>query len=288
LLIVSAERGASPSRHEGGQQSAVGALMEACSELPLEPLDAEQVEQLVVSVFGDVPSTQLLAARLSAATSGQPRGCTDLIDHLLERGQISYERGAWKLPAELNAAELPRSGEEVFRQRLIALTPLARMLVEAQALASHAAFSLEDYAALLEQPDPAGLGAAISELIAAQVLQSDGRVYTLTRPASLQASVAGLSTQDREQRERALCHLYECDPQRNLVTAKHLFLAALPERALDMIAPILREAGNVDALLATEQLPPILALSGLAALAAASLMASLSSVAAITASAAIM
>lgn len=72
----------------------------------------------------------------------------ELLGHLLGRGRIRYQRGGWTLPPARASLALPESAEAAFRERYAALSSRARLLFEAQALASHAAFTRDDYAAL--------------------------------------------------------------------------------------------------------------------------------------------
>jgi hypothetical protein len=212
---------------------ALDVLCGPSTKLTLQPLSAEDSLSLFTSVFGDVPNVGLLSDAIHRISAGNPRVSMDLAQHLADRGLIHYQGGGWTLPARLEESDLPSSAGEVLRARLSALSPLARSLVEAQALAAHEAFSREDYI-LLSGADPNAVDRATSELVAEQVLASDGRVYTLAHRGWVPALTAGLAETDAQDRHRGLARLYEGRP--GLARIRHLLAAGLDQRGLDELA----------------------------------------------------
>ena len=146
--------------------------------------------------------------------------------------------------ASLDAAELPASGEQAYRQRVAALSPLARALMETQALASHDAFTRYEYAVLAADSDARRVDAALTELVARQVLQSDGERYTLARPDFARILAGAVERETREARHRTLAHLYGQAEGRTLSVTHHLLEGARPEAALDLIINRAEETEN--------------------------------------------
>lgn len=192
-------------------------------------------------MFGDVPNLGLVSARIYEVARGNPRECTDLAQHLCDQGIVRYEAGSWELPSGLDAAQLPSSAEQAFCERVAGLSPLARLLAQAQALASHDAFSRQEYAALAADSDPQQVDQAITELVSAQVLVSDGRVYTLSHGNRAAAIAAQLAPDELEQRHRVLAELYAQTEATALSAVYHMPAAGQFERALDRLSAIIAE-----------------------------------------------
>ncbi|HEX4353316.1 MAG TPA: protein kinase, partial [Polyangiales bacterium] len=126
FLVLAVERGAihepSPS------QQLLAALAD---RVALEPLDADQTEALVRSVFGDAKNVQLCAGRIHALAQGNPRVILELAQHLVDRNLARYEAGSWRLPADVADRELPRTLSESLQRRIDELSRDARELAEA-------------------------------------------------------------------------------------------------------------------------------------------------------------
>jgi tetratricopeptide (TPR) repeat protein len=163
----------------------------------------------------------------------------DLTQHLVDRGSVRYEGGAWTLPSRLDAADLPASAEDAIRARLSDCGSLARWLAEAQAVASHRAFTRDDYARLRPDASAAAVEAAILDLVSHRIVASDGRVYTLVHRRFTAVLTAALSPADLAERHRALAALYE--GRLTIGVVRHALLASLDARALDTLAPHVNE-----------------------------------------------
>jgi hypothetical protein len=200
------------------------------TKLTLQPLTRDDSRSLFSSVFGDLPNVARISDAIHDVSAGNPRVSMDLAQHLADRGVIRYEGGVWTLPARLNASDLPSSAGEALRARLSALSRAARSLAEAQALAAHEAFTREDYVQLAGG-DATGADRAISELVAEQVLASDGRIYTLAHRGWVSALTTDLDEAEARARHRALADLYAKRP--GLSAIYHLFAGGLDEQGLD-------------------------------------------------------
>src|SRR5205814_673647 len=157
--------------------------------------------------------------------------------HLVDRGKVLYDAGTWTLPSTLDATDLPGSAEEAIRARLLALGPLSRKIAEAQALASHAAFTRGDYALLCPEEPAHRVDQAITEHLSQQALLSNGLVYTLSHAGWASLLTATLSAADRMERHRALVLVYETKPGLSIV--HHLLAAGAAEQALDRLSAVL-------------------------------------------------
>ncbi|HMI94490.1 MAG TPA: serine/threonine-protein kinase, partial [Polyangiales bacterium] len=103
---------------------AIAVLEDSGRSLDLLPLTHSETDQLLGSVFGDVPNLGFVSAWIDSVARGNPRACMDLAQHLVDLQQVSYRGGRWSLPGSLDGVALPASTEEVLRERLRALSPL--------------------------------------------------------------------------------------------------------------------------------------------------------------------
>jgi tetratricopeptide (TPR) repeat protein len=236
------------SARVGQGNAALDELARRSQLLSLAPLTRAQTEELLESVFGDVPNIGIVSEGVHEIARGNPRASVDLAQHLVDRGLVLYERGAWTLPASLDRAALPKSAEDAVLSRIAALTPAARWLAEAQALASHRAFTHEEYGKLRPDLSAAEISAAMMALVTEQVLVGDDRVLVLAHRGYNEALASSLSPDARAERHRALVSLYE--GRVTLAAVRHAFLAGLEDRALSELAPTLQglpEALDLDA-----------------------------------------
>lgn len=136
----------------------------------LPPLDAEQTEALLRSVFGEVRNLGLWAAQIHAIAAGNPRTTMELAQQLVDRGVARYEAGSWLLLQQLDKIDLPKTLAESLTNRLASLSPDARELAEALCIADPQSFPLSAYRALTRHRDQKRMFAALEELVSARVL----------------------------------------------------------------------------------------------------------------------
>ncbi|HKU40924.1 MAG TPA: protein kinase, partial [Polyangiales bacterium] len=206
--------------------------------LSLGALTREQTEQLLGSLFGSVPKLALLAERIQAATAGNPREIVALAQHLVDRKLIQHDAGTWVLPAELTLSILPADAESALRARVTALPAQALALLEAQSLARGDGFRRSDYA-LLSRAAGGPIDAALAALVAQDLLQCDGELYTLRQPA-LRACLSGmLSPERRAELHAQLAQLFAASNRPRLEEVHHWLFAGHTERGLDRLRPLL-------------------------------------------------
>jgi hypothetical protein len=228
LLITTVERA------EGRPSTAALEVLSTHSTaLSLRPLDLAETALLFSSVFGDVPNVGLLSTRIHAVAAGNPRECMALAQHLVDQGSIIYDGGVWALPEKLASTDLPASADEALHAKAALLPPLARRLAEAQSLALHGAFTREEYGLLEPDIDPRQIDEAITELVAQEMVASDGRVYTLAHSSTAAVLCSSLSDAERRERHRTLAEFHFRAGRPLLGRVRHLLLAGLSERGLD-------------------------------------------------------
>ena len=164
---------------------------------------------------------------------------------------ISYDGGGWTLPVRLDPSDLPGSIEETIRERIAALSPLARQLAEVQALANDN-FGREDYCQICPDVDPNRIDRAVSELLSNHVLVGKGGLFSVAHRSLASALVAGLTPEHSEGGHRALAKLY--DERQPLAAVRHLLSGGLPERGLDRLAALLQTAGDSTVLRGSERM----------------------------------
>ena len=232
LLIATAELGAQPT-----DRIAFDVFAKNSTRLTLEPLERRDLNQLFGSVFGDVPNVQLVSEGIQAIAGGNPRAAMDLAQHLVDKGLVRYSGGTWTLPASLDPADLPASAEAAIHARIQSLSPLSRWLLETQAIATHDGFTRNDYLRLRPGLVATELDASITELIAAQLIVSDGRVYSVAHRGLRVTLASGLGDTELLERHRALVEVYR--GRLPIAVVHHSLFGGLEASALDELGPLL-------------------------------------------------
>jgi hypothetical protein len=143
--------------------------------------------------------------------------------------------GAWSLPDALPLEALPVGVEALFGARLARLGTLARTLAEAQALSLVGAMQREDYRVLAPNADARSLDDALTELIAHEIVRSDGSCYVIAHHGYVTALETQLEPSVLAQRHEALARLAEHRGRHVSVVAYHRLNAGEEERALDLL-----------------------------------------------------
>jgi hypothetical protein len=169
---------------------ALAALRQAATVLPVEALTADEVQELMRAVFGDVENVPRLAAWLHQVCAGVPLRCTELARHLVEEGKIRYRDGVWRIPEALEAEALPGELKTAIAARLAQLRPEAQRLAEALAL-HRGELSLDLCVALAESDEPAAF-AALDELVEQEVLIGSSDRLRFRHDSQREVLLAGL------------------------------------------------------------------------------------------------
>ncbi|HVW28213.1 MAG TPA: protein kinase [Polyangiaceae bacterium] len=232
---------------EASDRAAFSVFRQNSTRLSLGPLDHTEVEHLLASVFGDVPNLHLVTEGIHTIARGNPRACMDLAQHLADKGLVRYADGAWTLPARLDLSDLPASVEAALQARIAALSPLARLFAQAQAVATHKAFTRDDFTRLT-RATAREIDAAIGDLVSSQLVVSDGRIYSIANENCRAALVSSLDAAETVERHRALIDVY-LGRKVPFGVMRHALAAGLDARGLDELAPSLAEAPEKSALL---------------------------------------
>lgn len=198
LLALVTEHDANP-RSTG----ALAVLRERATVLTLRPLHATEIEQLLGSVFGEVPNLASFALQLTARAEGRPRDCLQLAQYAVDRSTVRYDLGRWVLPAGAIDDALPSSLSRVLRAKLDALPADALALAEALALAlaHRAALPLSAYPELTSHGDELRVHVALNALLLAQVMTLDHSQCAFVSAAWIDELLRALP----EAREREHC-----------------------------------------------------------------------------------
>jgi hypothetical protein len=231
LLVTTRSSGGGPPKQ--AVQGALHILTRASLVLKLSPLDIAQSEELLGSVFGEVPHLALTALHIQRVTGGAPRDIIRLARHLVSESVIRYEAGAWSLPARLSATDLPASMADALEQRVQKLSAEARALAYALQCEPSLSFSLEVCAALIELP-PARTARCLEELLGAELVQRSELVYRASVSAAGAPLAEALEASAREHVHLLLAH--ECERRDDtLRSAQHLLRAGLKDHGVDAL-----------------------------------------------------
>jgi hypothetical protein len=234
LVIVSAlAKGASTHT-----LATLRALVEASRKVELAPLDLEQVAELLRSLFGPIPNLRLLADRIYRLSTGLPRLCMELAQHLIERGVIQARAGGFMLRESFSVADLPESFRDALRQRATSLDEHARLLGAALALAGSAQLTMEACVELDPGHEPARVHQAISGLQRVQMVSVEAEGLRLAQGYD-DALVAAVTPGQRRAIHARLAALFDGQSAEAVRAAKHHFEA---EQDHEAIAALMRYA----------------------------------------------
>jgi tetratricopeptide (TPR) repeat protein len=229
----------SMEREQGTSTSASLRLLRlVANTIELEALLPEQTQTLMQSIFGDAPNLQLVAGRIHALAQGNPRASMDLARHLAERGLARYEAGSWLLPSQLDDGDLPKTLADALAERLAALRPDARALLDLQCLADGDALKLSDYSELTGFGEPKPVFSALDELLAARVLLADGEGYRFIQRGFLPLVQAGIADERRRAIHARIADLLARQGGDVLRRAHHLLCAGREHQAIELLCTI--------------------------------------------------
>jgi serine/threonine-protein kinase len=158
------------SEREAGASGSLDVLHSLAHVVPLPPLEAEETDTLMRSVFGDVPHLGTIAGRIHALAHGNPRATMELAQHIVDRGFARFDAGSWTLPQRLDPSDLPATLAESLARRLQGLSQDARELAELLCIADAPAFSPSMIRGLTRHLDQQRIYVALEQLVAARVL----------------------------------------------------------------------------------------------------------------------
>ncbi|HVW28137.1 MAG TPA: protein kinase [Polyangiaceae bacterium] len=161
---------------------AMSELRRTATSLGLSAFTRVETGLFVSSLFGEVPHVDGIAEWMHRLAQGNARASLELSQHLVDRAVARYQEGAWVLPASIDGLGLPQTVEQAMEQKVAALGPAARELLETLSLTTeHEPLLVTEYAALFEHADVAPAFEALNELIAGSFVVGAGAAYVIAQ-----------------------------------------------------------------------------------------------------------
>lgn len=213
------------------------ALANAATRVPLAPLEARDVRELVLTLFGGAPNTVPLSQWLHTESGGNPATLLDLTRLLLSRGLVRYTLGTFTLPYAISD-DLDRDA-----LRTAALARLGDLSGDvakvAGALALHErTLTVAQLAAAVELPLPALLR-AVEALVRRGVAISGEEGVGFVGESLRVALAATLEEGVRRALHRALGRALLAHPSEQvdlrIEASQHLLAAGDEDEALDLV-----------------------------------------------------
>jgi tetratricopeptide (TPR) repeat protein len=121
------------------------------SQIALTALNHEAITEMLVDLLGDDGSLRELAATLGGRTDGNPFFIEEMLQELIEAGNLEGERGAFRLVRPLSGAAIPATVQVVLSARIDRLEPEQRRALHAAAVIGKE-FSASVLALVLDRP----------------------------------------------------------------------------------------------------------------------------------------
>jgi hypothetical protein len=230
------------ARHE----RAILVLREKATQIALRRFTPADTEALLGSVFGDVPYIHAVAARIHERAEGNPRGCMQLIQHLVTGGYVTYRMGTWILPADLDHSALPATLSDGRRMQLEHLSADARELAEMLAVAESSVLDMDAYLELTSHADRDRTRAALDELSLAKLLRSDGAYYAFVARVWPDELLATIDPDRMRQYNRRMAAVLAKRDADRLDIARYLWRAGDRASAIDTLIAELNAGSRRD------------------------------------------
>ncbi|MET0341021.1 MAG: protein kinase [Polyangiales bacterium] len=215
-------------------RGAVDLLASSSTAFELAPLDLTLTEQLLSSVFGEVPNVMGLARYVQGITAGNPRDVMRLAQHMVTEGVVRYQAGQWSLPARLETSSLPASMADALARRVAHLGEAARALALPFALECELTFTFAECGTLADSPSAALLMQTLDELVTAEVLAYAGERYGLRQRGWVAPLVAASAADETASVHLALAELF-AQRGEQFRAAQHLLKGGALESGLDLL-----------------------------------------------------
>ncbi len=138
-------------------------------QLPLAPLTAEAITVLIADLIGSHPSTRGLAARIHAHTAGNPFFAEEVVQSLVESGQLTGSRGGSTLQRSIEQLEVPPTVQALLAARIDRLDEQAKRALQSASVIGKE-FPLSLLTAVVDVPQRE-LEAALSRLRDGEFIQ---------------------------------------------------------------------------------------------------------------------
>ncbi len=140
--------------------------------LPLQPLAPDAIRQLLCDELGDDPSVAALPEMIHARTKGNPFFIEEVVQTLIESGQLTGTRGAYRLTTPVDALQVPATVQAVLAARIDRLSEREKRVLQTAAVIgkTFGETLLRCVLGSVVAIDEAALGQSLSALIAAEFL----------------------------------------------------------------------------------------------------------------------
>lgn len=217
---------------------ALDLLEQTANAVQVEQLRAEDTENMLRAVFGDVPNLPLCAGRIHALSQGNPRAVMELAQHLVNTGRARYAAGSWVLPDTLSRDDLPDSLAASLSVRLKQLSQDARELADILALADEDRLLVGTYAGLTQHGNARRVFQALDELVTARILIGEGDRYYFTQRGFLSVLNEALPSARRQQVHRRIAALLARTGADPLGRVSHLLECGQDAAAVELLGGI--------------------------------------------------
>ena len=137
-------------------------------QLPLQPLGREAIEELLADLLGSDLSVAALPARIHERTGGNPFFIEEVVQSLVEGGNLEGERGGYRLTEPVEMLEIPGTVQSVLAARIDRLAEQEKQLLQ-RASVINKEFAEPILKRVAELPD-SDLAASLSALVLAEFL----------------------------------------------------------------------------------------------------------------------
>jgi class 3 adenylate cyclase/tetratricopeptide (TPR) repeat protein len=137
-------------------------------QLPLLPLGREATDELLTDLIGRDPSLVTLRSRVAERTGGNPFFVEEVVQSLVEAGELAGKRGAYRLARSVERLEIPPTVQAVLSARIDRLAERDKQVLETAAVIGKS-FSESVLARVSALPAP-DLAGALSSLRSAELL----------------------------------------------------------------------------------------------------------------------
>jgi hypothetical protein len=237
VVVASAQSGATATA-----EAALKLFADVATGLRLSNLEPTNTEELLRSVFGDVPHVQMVAHKLHAITEGNPRDVMQLAQYLVDRRLASYRSGAWSLPASIDSGDLPANMAQALRVRVQALSPQACELALYMTLSADRSISFDECVKLFGDANPGAVVDALAELEGAQIVMRVADSYAIPQSGFIVALHAGLDKETRQRMHAGLAELFRERGDEEFRRAQHLLYAGRQQAAIDVLVAFATES----------------------------------------------
>jgi hypothetical protein len=103
-------------------------------QIPLRPLGPEAIAELLGDLLGEPDTVDALASRIYERTAGNPFFAEEVIRGLVESGNLSGERGSYRLVVPVDKIEVPTNVQSLLAARIDNLAEVDKRLLQTAAV----------------------------------------------------------------------------------------------------------------------------------------------------------